>query len=169
MAIYHYHKTNDAEAALRYLPSLAAKYKLSNASRLESEEEKLTGYISWAQSAFPVVIKTKINVRVPLVGELFLAGEVSRLDIDINSGGYRAVLLTDKADDWKSELRMPVLQAAIASTFKRDVGEVAVGVQHLDGSHLETMTFSGSEVQEAEREALRMAEAVSAELARVRG
>jgi hypothetical protein len=131
MAIYHYHKTGDPEAALRCLPALATKYKLSNASRLESEEEKLTGYLSWAQSAFPIVVKTKINVRVALVGELFLAGEVSRLDIDLASGGYRAVLLTDKADEWKNELRMPMLQAAVASSFKREVAEVAVGIQHL--------------------------------------
>jgi hypothetical protein len=166
-AIYRFHKTSDSDEAVRYLTALAGKYHLSNTTRLATAEEKLGDYISWFRSVNPVVVMTRINVRLPLGDEIFMAGEVTRLDIDIGSGGYRAVLLTDKSTDWKSELRMPLLQVALASRFQREVHEVAIGVQHLDGSNMETMCFSASKILKSRREAIRMARIAADELARI--
>lgn len=100
---------------------------------------------------------------------IILGGEVSRVDVDVTSGGYRAVQLGTPRAGWRSELRMPLIQPGIADRYQREAAEVRVGFQHLDGSNLSLVSFSEAELQAAERGAREVAQRVAAELARQGG
>jgi hypothetical protein len=164
MAIYRFHKTGNVDDAIAYLTNLAASYHLRDQKRLDLLEEQLRAYSSWSETARPIVVKARINIRFDLVEDMFLAGEVARLDIDLITGGYRALLLTNKLVDLRTELRGPLLQLAIATKFNRDSQDVAIGVQRLDGSQLITVVFSDSDLRKAKREADKIASQIAAEI-----
>jgi hypothetical protein len=91
-----------------------------------------------------------------------MGGEVSRVDVIVADDGYRGILLSD-ADDpqWQDQLRMPLLQRAIARKFERDEKDVVVGVQRLDGSDLQTHYYGARSIRDAEGEARTLAETIS--------
>lgn len=160
MSIYRYHKSGDAEDAVKHLERLAESYHLKNSSKREVCEEKIRTYFAWCETSRPVVVSHGIKIRLPLTGDVFLAGEVSRVDIDLESGGYRAVLLTDKELSVEQELRMPLLQMALANRFQRVISDISVGRQHVDASDVVVKSFSERRVKSAFREAKRLAEQI---------
>ena len=64
---------------------------------------------------------------------------------------------------------MPLIQLGIADRYKRGAAEVRVGFQHLDGSNLFLVSFSGADLQAAEQSARDVARRVAAEWARQGG
>src|SRR5208337_997217 len=75
-------------------------------------------------------------------------GEMHRLDVLPN--GYRALLLGQYPRDWETQMRMPLLQSAVARRYGRPIDHIAVGVQHLDGSGLTAKKYSQAEIAAAE-------------------
>lgn len=113
-------------------------------------EEQLRQYIAWFLSENPIVAATKVCVDFYIGNGWTLGGEVSRIDMDLASGGYRAILLGAWSDSWQYELRMPLLQAAVAEKLKRLQEEITLGVQNLDGSSLEVLSFSSRDIEAAQ-------------------
>lgn len=87
-----------------------------------------------------IVADHRVRLNLALDGEVALGGEISR--IDMIPTGYRAVLLMARAPArWKQELRMPLIQLAVANRYDRPPGDVRVAVQLLDGNGLDEGAF----------------------------
>lgn len=80
--------------------------------------------------------------------------------IELVRGGYRAVLLCEPPRNWKQQLRMPLIQSAIAQKYGVPVQEFEVGTQCLDGSGLTTARFFKRELNEAKEESRKLGEMV---------
>jgi hypothetical protein len=72
--------------------------------------------------------------------------------LDVLPSGYRALLLGQYSRGWENQLRMPLLQGAVARRYGRPIDHIAVGVQHLDGSGLIAKQYSPIEMATAESE-----------------
>jgi hypothetical protein len=167
MAIYAFHKSGSEEAARSYLQGIMDRLDLNNPSRRSAVEFELEGYLRWCRTENPIVLARKLRVGMDIGAGLVLGGEVSRVDLDISDGGYRAILLGDTSPGWRNELRMPLLQRAVAGRMERGELDVRVGVQALDGSGLQTVRYSGSQIEDAMRRVREVATQVSRRLGAV--
>lgn len=142
-SIYAFHKENDAGVARRYLLDAIARAPLVDRARIRKAVETLDAYLRWYPAAGFFRAECGVRVLLSIPGlALEMGGEVSR--VDVRTDGYAGVLLGTHEATWGSELRMPLLQEALALRYKRDVSEFAVGVQRLDGSGLELRRYSSS-------------------------
>jgi hypothetical protein len=168
MAIYHYHKTKDLDDALRSLHKYAESHKRNNAMKLDEAEGRVTEYVAWLATAQPVVVKVKLNVRFGLMPDMYLAGELPRIDIDLSTGGYNAMLIQETDNAWQTELRLPLLQLAVASRLERDPSDVAIGLHLMDDwSDIQVVRFSDVELQTALTEAQTLCSTALRELNRL--
>jgi hypothetical protein len=124
------------------LTRLLDKVGLANAQRVASAERELDAYMTWFNGARRTVADYKVNISLDLGRDWILGGEVSRVDLDLARGGYSAILLGEAMPSWKAEVRMPLIQIAIAKRLSRAENEIMIGVQNLDGSDLRTTTYS---------------------------
>jgi hypothetical protein len=134
--------------------------------RMELCEDNLQSYIYWCQNEGVIVADCKVRIGLPLISAVVLCGEISRVDVEVQSGGYRAVLLGSFSDLWKRELRMPLIQRAVGQLFRRRERDISVGVQSLDGSGLFLHKYSRVAIDEAVRRATEVARRVENELSR---
>lgn len=147
-ALAHFHNTSAADAR-RYLANGIAKHDFRNAKRVTEIENSLESYIDWAASVRLRI--ADVNARLEfLEGYLELRGEISR--VDVTTAGYRAVLLTDPPNEWKTHLRMPLIQSAISSIYGRPATEIQVGFQNLDGTDLAVVSYGTRRLEEARAE-----------------
>jgi hypothetical protein len=161
LAIYKFHKTNDSTASIAHLTGILERAKLNSTRRRSLAEDNLRSYIRWFTAASPIVVTTKLRISLDIGNGWFLGGEISRIDIDIRSGFYTAVLLDSNTDDWRSEVRMPLLQLATANKLQRLVTDVAIGVQNLDGTGLKTCSFTKRQINATMRNVKRLSERLS--------
>ncbi len=105
-----------------------------------------------------IVADSKVRINLDVGGFLVLGGEISRLDI--TDPGYRAVILGDIPAGWRQHLRLPLIQRAVAMKYGRPVLEIAVAMQNLDGTGLDSLSFSESETSQAEHELRALGESV---------
>jgi len=146
LSILHFHKST-ALAARKYMAQVIRKHDLRNASRINEIETSLERYIKWATEDRTKVADTKVNLAHQ-IGFLELRGEIGR--VDVTTAGYRAVLFGKAPDGWEQQLRMPLIQVAIASMYGRPQDEMEVGFQQLDGNNLTTRNYSARRIQKAE-------------------
>jgi len=157
-AIYRLHDGDSATAARAYL-----RRRLDKATRLKSivrkdeAEYKLVGYANWLDAEKPVVADWRVRLQYDLGHGVVLSGEVPRIDYDLGTDRYRAVLLGAEPDDWPSGPRFALLQRAVARLLGRDESLVAVATQELDGSALQTVVFPTTDLDAAEAEAVTLA------------
>ena len=118
---------------------------------------------AWAEHEGLIVADRKVRLAYDLGSGVLLTGEVSRVDVDLVGGGYRAILLGAADQDWRDELRTPLLQRAVAKHFDRHESEVAIGVQALDATGLETAHFGTTDIDDAEAAARALATHLVAE------
>jgi hypothetical protein len=159
LSIYSFHKDEDLERSQRYLDDMMNRLKLRNVRRREEAEQLLASYTDWWGRAGIRAAQTRLRINLPLGEGLALGGEVSRIDLGMDSVGYKGILLGVQDHNWSRQLRMPVLQLAIASRLGREPSEVGVGVQELDGTSLQVVQYSQGEMQEATREVCRLVRA----------
>jgi len=144
LAIHKFHNS-DAQAALQYLEDLITRHqqkkKLLNKLRVEGIRKQLSYYIKWWKACDAPMIDSSFTLRDSGAGTLALGGKISRLDL--TAKGYRAVLFGIAKIDWKQELRMPLIQWIISEMYGRPISEISVGFQKVDGTNLDTHTYSG--------------------------
>jgi hypothetical protein len=93
------------------------------------------------------------NKRVVLhVGHHELSGRVERFDIRLPDG-YRATATQLERDEWRTDIRWPLIQSAIAQEFGRPPSEVEVGVFCFENGRYDYDTFSEAEIAAAVTEA----------------
>ena len=148
--IYKFHKSQSASIARDHLQQLLANRDFKDLDRVHLLEQDLEKYIEWYNKSDSASADHRIRLKYK-VGFLELRGEIGRVDVLIQ-GGYRAILLGEPRKNWQRELRMPLLQLAVADKYSAPVDEFEVGVQELDGSGLVTIGFSKKELDKAKDE-----------------
>ena len=161
LAIYAFHKTNDAVESKQYLSEKMKRFV--NDVRKAECEIALERYITWMEVNSVIVADCKVRLNLLLDEGVTLGGEISRVDILPNDDIYRAILLGDTPQGWRRELRMPLIQHEISLKYSRPVDLVAVGFQSVDGSGLETTRYRTSRIKEAVKEAQEIGHLASGE------
>ncbi len=146
LSIFHFHKTS-APVARDYMAQMVRKHNLKNIGRISEIETSLDRYVQWALDQRLKVADTKVNIAHQL-GFLELRGEIGR--VDLTATGYRAVLLGKAPPDWDSQLRMPLIQVAVAAMYGRPEEMTEVGFQEMDASHLVTRLYTDRQIQQAQ-------------------
>ena len=167
LAIYKYHSLQaNGPASLAHFDQLVSA-RLTNAQRIAQARLQLQAYIDWVEDSGVIVADHRVRLNLPLDGEVALGGEISR--IDMIPTGYRAVLLMARAPArWKQELRMPLIQLAVANRYDRPAVDVRVAVQLLDGNGLDEGAFPNGVRDDALRSAIATAQQVRRMLGRRR-
>jgi len=147
LSIFHFHKTSGHDAH-NYLDQMVKNHHMKDVGRINQIETSLGRYINWCSTQNLRVADAAVNLAYEL-GFLELRGMVSR--VDMTTDGYRAVLLGSASKDWQNELRMPLIQVAVASMYGRPAERTEVGVPNLDGSRLATALYSRGQIARAER------------------
>jgi len=147
LSIFHFHKSS-GPAARDYMAEKIRKHNLRNVGRINEIEISLDRYLRWATGERLKVADTKVNLAHQM-GFLELRGEIGR--VDVTSTGYRAVLLGKVPDGWEQQLRMPLIQVAVALMYGRPQDKTEVGFQELDASNLATRIYSERQIQRAQR------------------
>jgi hypothetical protein len=160
LGIYSFHKSGNETAARAHLRDLLDRFQGS--FQKAAAEQEFESYLRWYTAQQPIVASHRVRLGLALGSGIILGGEVSRVDVDLTSGGYRAVQLG-------APRRMPLIQLGIADKYQREAAEVRVGFQHLDGSNLSLVSFSEAELQAAGRGARGIAQQVAAEWVRQGG
>src|SRR2546422_307537 len=147
LAVFHYHKTSPEEAR-DHLNKIIKKHNLKSAIRISEVEARLESYIDWAVSEHLKAAGVQVKIALPL-GFLEMRGEIGR--VDVTAQGYRAVLFRKAPPNWHMQLRMPLIQEAVASLYGRPPEQTAVGFQELDGTDLQTVVYSQPQIIAAKK------------------
>jgi hypothetical protein len=130
----------------------------TNDSRIERLESDFESYVRWHRRSGVIVADSNVRLSYSLGGFLDLGGLISRLDM--TDAGYRGIILGGGAPNWRDQLRMPLIQDAIALKYGRPVDEVTVGVQGPDGGALEEQSYGSADIENARQEFRRLGEGV---------
>lgn len=139
---------NSAVDARQYMKDLIAKHGLKNNARIDENEVALDLYIKWHKQSETNTADSMTRIQLDIGGYLQLSGIISR--VDVTSDGYQGILFEVNQTDWKSQLRMPLIQKALADKYVRPVQDILVGVQAIDDLTLEVVTFSPRQIRQAE-------------------
>lgn len=148
LGIRRFEHDQDAAEARKHIQKILARNstKLTNIARINDLLDRFERYIGWRRSSGLIVMGSAARVSLPL-GLATLTGEVDR--VEFCGEGYRGVLLGDHESDWRSELRMPLLQKALAVLYEKPQRQFSVGVQELDASGLEEIAYNSREIDRA--------------------
>lgn len=161
--IYRFHRHRNVKAARQLLRARFLKHKLKNNSRIQETLTCLNAYINWFQNGGITIISSRVRLNFRIEDpELILGGIISR--VDMIPKGYRAILLEEIPSQWKKELRMPIIQRGLARLYDRPEDEFMVGIQELDASDLEVISYSKTDIDHAEQILQQLAEEVANEL-----
>jgi hypothetical protein len=108
-----------------------------------------------------LVADVRARIELDLGSEVILGGQVAR--VDITPDGYRVVLLGRFSHGWQHEIRLPLIQRAMASKYDRSESAFVIARQELDGTNLEIAQFGTSEIDAAEVTARNLASTIRAE------
>jgi hypothetical protein len=156
-AIHRYHRTNSARAARAHLQEMIER-NFTDEARIDQLQADFASYIRWHRSSGVIVADSNIRLSYSIGSFFDLGGLISRLDV--TGDGYRAIILGAGRPNWQSELRMPLIQSAIALKYGRPVDDVSVGVQEPDGGALQEQSYTSSEIATARREFERLGKGV---------
>lgn len=153
------------EATAAMLAAIERNVHLKSAARKQDVADQLGSYYAWYSEKQPAVAESFFNIRYSATQFLTLSGQIDR--VDVTETGHRGILLGLYDPAWEDELRMPLLQVAIAQRFGIYDGDTSIGVQHLDGTGLLTRQYTDQEVSSAVSEFRRLAQQVETVYRRV--
>lgn len=149
LAISTFHDTTSVGAAKTRLDGYVAK-NFKDAKRIAKLHEYLEGYARWFATSGIISADSNVLLAYPYKANWQLGGLISR--VDYLQSGYRAVLFEGIVSGWKDQLRMPLIQTAIAERYGRPATEVRVGLQEIDGNTLTDTRYSTVQRSMAEAE-----------------
>jgi len=149
LAIRHYHKTGSERSAREYLKEVIRRNKFKNKTRIDELLVDQDLYIKWHKESSTIVADSFVKINLGVGGFLELGGLIGR--VDITTDGYQGILFGTPVPDWKTQLRIPLIQRALSEQYGRPLTEVAVGFQRLAGGESEVVTVPDGDVKEAER------------------
>ncbi|GEM_PF-912297 len=169
LAIYKFHATTSASQAKNHLIHLLSRFQLTSNRLANTAKDNLDSYIEWYIGESPIVSNWSVRLAFNLGHNFELGGEISRIDVDTRSGGYRGVLIGNQPSDWRRQLRVPLIQRALAAKLQRPELEISVGFQNIDGTQLELISFPLRVLNDAEDRARRLTSILSNEWHRQKG
>jgi hypothetical protein len=149
-AVFKFHRTNgNLVQARKYLEGRLAQF--SDVAR----STEIMGQFEWyteeyANRGWPA-FETRLRLVVPLPSwapqDLLCSGEVSRVDM-VPAGGYAAWLMRSRgAQNWSRELRMPLIQGALACELLGVSGEeVRIGIICFEDRLVDLGSYSQREI-----------------------
>jgi hypothetical protein len=153
--------SESVDAAAEYLrETVLSNFKVNerNEGRLDELVDRLYEYATAFTSLGNVVVEVLKPMNIVVNPKLTISGEVTRLDL-IPTGGYAAFLLSrEQGEDWRTQIRFPLMQAHFAKKLNCSLEDVAVGIYSVpDGTH-ELQRFSALRVNAAQTEITTLAE-----------
>jgi len=168
LGLHRLHLGQPLDVARQHVEQIFARSaRLRKASRIEDALDRFEHYAEWLRDSGTAVAESRARIAFEGFGFLELGGTVDR--VDFTESGPRGVLLGRADADWDSQLRMPLLQLALADRYGVPVQEVAVGVQQLDGRGLAQRTFADEEVRKADEGLRRLSKRLQELHAQLRG
>jgi hypothetical protein len=150
--IYRFHRTRSEQVGAAWIDALFQRHaeRLTTEFRREGVREQYRSYAEWCLNTAVPAIEPRVVLNGDFRQFLTLGGLLHR--VDATPTGVRGVILGDYRATWRSELRMPLIQIALAARYGLDRAAVVVGVQRLDGSDLRETTFDRRRLAQAQRE-----------------
>jgi hypothetical protein len=161
LAAFEFHKrSGDANAAETYFDDLCSGFQQSklNLAKIRQYREALRKYVVDFRALGHVNVSVMVRMSVDLGSDVRMVGEIGRVDVVVK-GGYGAYLIGRTPGDWRSELRMPLLQRYVAGQVGTRVEMVKVGAYSVERGY-EERQFTRTEVAAATREAEEIARRV---------
>ena len=152
-AICEFHKEENVKSALKKLDGYVTN-NFKNEKKIQKLYETFDGYTKWFSQSGIISADANILLNYPSSGQWHLGGLISR--VDLTESGYRAVLFEVAGTGWKDQLRMPLIQLAIANYYGRPEKEIRVGMQNLDGNVLVDTRYGADKRSEALEEFLKL-------------
>lgn len=118
-AIRRYHRDNSVKEARRHLQKLIEAHELKNAARISEIKAAIISYHEWCEANSIHTADSMIRILLDIGGYLQLSGIVSR--VDVIGEGYRGILLGPYKQNWEDQLRMPLLQKALAERYQKSL------------------------------------------------
>jgi hypothetical protein len=152
LGIYRFHRTGSASQARSYLQDLLTRHsaRLRTTAKAQDVLGRFDSYRQWMAGSQTAVAEHRVRLNAQMGGFLSIGGEISR--VDVTGPGYRGVILGSFPSDWRDELRMPLIQLALALRYQRPAEQFSVGVQELDGSSLAMTSYSLQQIEAARAE-----------------
>lgn len=151
-AIFNLHKPGWTVAeAETYLERALEKHP--NASRKAEVSDQFAWYVAELQSSGRSVFRTRLIVDVPppswAPDDFSCSGEVARLDL-AQSGTYTGWrFASGDVRGWREDLRMPLIQEAVAKELDAPTDEITVGVYAFGDRRVEHTSYSAAEIAAA--------------------
>lgn len=155
-AISDLHRSNNITLSLDKLNSYLKKFK--DEKRKELIRIRLIGYANWLKTAGVIPVDSNVTVNFPASGEWHLGGWVSR--VDIIPTGYSAVLFAAIVKEWREQLRMPLIQLAVAEKYGRPASEIRVGLQDLEDNQMVDFRFPKANLDAAVAEFMKLGDQI---------
>ena len=139
-----HHAMTYLEAGLTRFRDAARRSETVNQFEWYVEEHRRNGRIT-------VEVMGRVEARRPAWApqDLVCSGEITRLDIVPGGGPAGWLFRNSSIAGWDQELRMPLIQEALAFEVGRDVEDVMVGVYGFQEQIFDQRTFSRDEVRAA--------------------
>ncbi len=103
-----------------------------------------------------IAVETNVRMALAVTPADALIGEVARIDLDPVSGGSRLWLLAPSTDEWRPQLRMPLMQRWLAGRLGAPDTDVTVGFYFFDTGRYESECFTSDAIEDAVEEMRRL-------------
>jgi hypothetical protein len=158
-ALKKVHSENFDIAAEYLHDTIVSNFKVNerNAERMDNLIEDLQRYADAFESLGHVAIEVLKPMNFVVNSKLIITGEITRLDL-IPAGGYAAFVLSrEEGEDWRRQIRFPLIQAHYARKLNCSLNEISVGVYSVPDRKHELQRFSALRVSAAQNEIIRLA------------
>jgi hypothetical protein len=150
--IFNFHKPQwTAAQAESYLEDRLAN--AANAARRAEAFDQFHWYLEQYRALRWATALTRLNPSISLppsvTPDLTLSGQIARVDL-VPSGGYAGwIFASGAASGWQQELRMPILQEALADEMNTTSDDVIVGIYAFQDRSVKHTSYSATEIREA--------------------
>ena len=159
LGIYRLHGTRSREQGREGIEGLFRKHDdLRNETRKDGVRERYEMYADWCEESGVTVVERRVTLEGVFGTFLTLGGHLHR--VDGTRDGVRGVVLGDYGDSWDSELRMPLIQLALANRYGLEAGAISIGVQRLDGGQLRETSYNRGRLRVARQQFVAISEYV---------
>ncbi len=161
LSVFYFHKEQQNQfEAHQYLQNTCER-NFKNAKRIENLHICLDNYISSFDALNHTVITTKYRLNATIFQNLILGGEISRIDLELYAPKYYAYIFTHSDDDWKYQLRMPIIQYALSKEFNCSTKDINIGICDFSTFDHKSKSYAKSEINNAKNELLELYREIS--------
>lgn len=136
------------DQAIKHLERLYAR-NFKRPEGLSPLVDRLRAYDANYRALGTMVVETNVRIELAVTSADALIGEVARIDLDPISGGSRLWLLAQSTDEWRSQLRMPLLQRWLSGRLGAPDSDVTVGFYFFDAGRYESESFTSEAIDAA--------------------